>query len=333
MRKMLSESSPRVLIFGTGSIGAVYAFILGRADCHITTVCRSNYDVIKSEGIKIESTILGSHIFRPDVVSTEIPQDRYDYVLVASKSFPRANQAQLIALGVTPGHTTIVLLQNGIDIEAPYREEFPENPILTCVVYLPVTQVSPGVFHHKELECLIIGTYPHTAPQTHKAKAQTFGDLIAAGGGTPDVQDDVQGERWMKLLANGPWNPICALTRSRDAEFLTSNSKEICQPAVDLVERIMEEISLVAIASGYPQIDSTKVAFQLSRAKARITGEDNQGVEPSMMADVLHGRQMEVDAIVGNAVRIADRLGVAEKIPMLRMLWILAEALNNSVRR
>jgi 2-dehydropantoate 2-reductase len=330
---MSSESSARVLIFGTGSVGAVYAFILARAKCHITAVCRSNYDAIKSEGIKIESTIYGSQAFKPDVVATEVSQGRYDYVLVTSKSFPHSNQAELIVPAVTSGHTTIALLQNGIDVEAPYREKFPDNPILSCVVYLPVTQISPGIFHHKELECLIIGTYPHAAPQTHKTKAQSFGDLINAGGATADVQDDVQGERWLKLLANGAWNPICALTRSRDAEFLTSNSKEIYGPAVDLIERVMKEISLLAIASGYPQIDSTKVDFQLSRAIARITGKDNQGIEPSMMADVLHGREMEVDAVVGNAVRIANRLGLGEKVPMLRMLWILAEALNNSGRR
>jgi 2-dehydropantoate 2-reductase len=51
------------------------------------------------------------------------------------------------------------------------------------------------------------------------------------------------------------------------------------------------------------------------------------------MADALHGRQMEVDAIVGNAVRVAERLGLVDKVPMLRMLWMMAEALNRSPRR
>lgn len=54
-----------------------------------------------------------------------------------------------------------------------------------------------------------------------------------------------------------------------------------------------------------------------------------------MMADALNGRQMEVDAIAGNAVRIAERLGSGEKVPILRMVWVwvLAEALNGSIRR
>lgn len=330
---MSSESSPKVLIFGSGSVGSVYALVLARANCHVTTVCRSNYEAVKSQGIKIESTLFGSQEFNPHAVTSEVPHDRYDYVVVTSKSFPLSNQAELIAPAVTSGHTAIALLQNGIEIEAPYQEKYPDNPILSCVVYLPVTQISPGIFKHKEVERLVIGAYPHTAPPHHKSKAQQFGDLIQAGGATADVQDDVQGERWLKLLANGAWNPICALTRSRDAEFLTQNSDKIHNPALDIIERVQKEISLIAIASGYPEIDASKVEYQVSRAKARITGEENQGIEPSMMADVLNGRQMEVDAIVGNAVRIADRVGLGEKVPMLRLLWILADALNNSVRR
>ena len=330
---MSSKQSPRILLFGTGSIGAVYAFILSRVGCHITAVCRSNYSAIKFNGIKLQSTIFGSQSFKPDVVVEKIPEGQYDFVVVASKSFPLSNPAEVLLPAIRHDHTTIVLIQNGIEIERPYREKFPDNPIISCVAFLPVSQTSPGVFTHKEVERLLIGTYPASAPKSHKERAELFGSLITGGGATVEVHDDIQGERWQKLLVNASWNPICAVTRSRDAEFLSSNSKEVYKPALDVIEAIMKEISMLAIASGYPEINDAKIGIQLGRAKARITGEKDQGVEPSMMADVLNGRQMEVDAIVGNAVRIAERLGLGEKVPMLRMLWVLAEALNSSVRR
>ena len=323
----------KILIFGTGSLGSIYAFFLASAKCHITCVCRSNYPTIKADGIKIDSTLFGCHDFRPDVVTSETPQDQYDYVIVTSKSFPTSNVAELLVPAVTPGHTTIVLIQNGIDIEGPYREKFPDNAILSCVAYLPVTQISPGVFIHKEVERLVLGTYPSRAPQTHKSKAQEFSDLLKAGGATSEVKDDIQGERWQKLLVNAPWNTICALTRSRDAEFLSSYGPQIQNPTLEVIEGVMKEISLLAIASGYPQIGEKKIEFQLSRAKARVTGEENQGVEPSMLADALNGRKMEVDVIVGNVVKIAEKLGLGDKIPMLKMLWVLAAALNCSPRR
>lgn len=330
---MSPHSSPKVVIFGTGSIGSIYSFILARAGCHITAICRSNYNAVKANGIQIESSLFGSQHVKPDIVSTSVPSGRYDYVVVTSKAFPNSNQAQLLVPAITPGHTTIVLIQNGIDIEGPYRAKFPDNPILSCVVYMPVTQTAPGVFVHKEVERLVTGTFPATAPPAHKDTAQAFGALIKAGGGTAKVLADVQGERWQKLLVNGAWNPICALTRSQDAEFLSQNSSELFKPALDVIEGVMKEVSLVATAAGYPGVNAAKVEWQLSRASARITGEKNQGVEPSMMADAIQGRQMEVDAIVGNAVKKAESLGLGEKVPLLKMLWILAGALNGSARR
>jgi 2-dehydropantoate 2-reductase len=280
---MSSRPSPRILLFGTGAIGAVYAFILSRAKSHVTAICRSNYSAVKSNGIQIESPVFGSQTFHPDIVSASVPQGRYDYVVVASKSFPRSNPAELLVPAITPG-TTIVLIQNGIDIEAPYQERFPDNPILSCVVYLPVTQTSPGFFLHKEEERLLIGTYPATAPQTHKESAESFGQLIREGGATAEVHVDVRGERWQKLLLNASWNPMCALTRSRDAEFLSANSKEVYEPALGLVEGIMKEISLLAVTEGYVKIDEANIQRQSERVKARITGKMDQGVEPSMVS-------------------------------------------------
>jgi 2-dehydropantoate 2-reductase len=46
-----------------------------------------------------------------------------------------------------------------------------------------------------------------------------------------------------------------------------------------------------------------------------------------MMADALAGRNMEVEAIVSNVVRLSREHGV--NTPMLRTIYMLATALNN----
>ena len=60
----------------------------------------------------------------------------------------------------------------------------------------------------------------------------------------------------------------------------------------------MLEIAAVANACGHPDINSDLIDFQLGRATVR----DLPGIEPSMMADALAGRRMEVEAIVGNTL-------------------------------
>lgn len=317
--------TPRILIFGTGSIGACYTFILSRAvpSSNIITVCRSNFEAVFQNGFTIHSTLWGeSQKVRPVVVRSVDeavaldPEAHFDYVIVCSKALPTVpSTAELIKPAVSV-KTTIVLLQNGIATELPYHKLFSDNPLLSTVVYLPATQLSPGIVQHKEVELLHIGPYPASS---NTDSAIRFADLLSAAGASTEVHQDVQFERWSKLLVNASWNPICGLTRSRDAEVLKSSPD-----AKDFVRDVMLEIATVANACGYPGIDTTLVDYQLGRAAARHL----PGVQPSMLADALAGKTMETEAIVGNLVKLAKEHGV--KTPMLRTIYVLATALNSS---
>ncbi|KEF59910.1 2-dehydropantoate 2-reductase [Exophiala aquamarina CBS 119918] len=323
---------PRILIFGTGSIGAVYAWVLSRAvgESNIFAVCRSNYDIARRQGFTINSALFGENLnVRPVVVksaaeaaaavSSDDEHSFFDYVVVTAKAIPSTPSIPSQIQDAVGPETSVVLIQNGIGVEEIYRTAFPYNPILSCVVYLPATQISPGVITHAEVEHLHIGTFPSTAPRSHKAGAQAFTDLIQSEpvNATATLHDDIQEERWTKLLVNASWNPICALSRSRDAQFLSSSPI-----APSIVRSVMLEVASIARAAGYPDVSPERAEHQLGRAQARTL----PGVEPSMQADALAGRRLEVDAIVGNALLIAEDKGVAT--PLLSLLYALANALD-----
>lgn len=99
-------------------------------------------------------------------------------------------------------------------------------------------------------------------------------------------------------------------------------------PATDLILAIMLEVTDIARAYGH-DISREQVDFQLERAKARII--NNTGVEPSMLQDARHGRRLEVEAIVGNAIRLAKEKGV--KCEKLEMVYVLATALDSHLGR
>lgn len=326
------KMAPKILIFGAGSIGGVYSYLLSRAvpASNITVTCRSNYDAVSKNGFTVNSTLWGKGLnARPSVVRTiseavqSNGEDPFDYVIVTSKALNTTpSTAELIKPAVAPGKTTIVLIQNGIDTEAPFAKLFPENPILTTVVYLPATQTSPGVIEHQEVEMLHIGTYPASAPPPHKAAAQAFSDLLSAAKASSKVHDDVQTERWSKLIVNASWNSICALTRCRDRQLLDITNQSGAYEG--FIRGVMLEIAATAQAYGYANINEELVDFQLSRACVRQL----PGIQPSMMADALAGRNIEVDAIVGNTVRLASEKGVST--PMLQTIYFLASGLDNS---
>lgn len=243
---------------------------------------------------------------------------QFDFVVVCSKATPgsRPSQAELIESAIGP-KTTIVVIQNGIAVEEEYASLFPANPIVSGVVYLPTTQTAPAVIQHTEVEHLYLGTFPADAPAWHKDAVAEFAAIIQAGGATAEVLDDVQLERWSKLMVNVAWNSTCALTRSRDAQFLVSSPG-----ALDFVRNVMLEIASVAQAAGYQLVNKEMVEMQLGRALAR----KQPGIAPSMMADALAGRPMEVEVILGNAVRIA--ISYAIETPLLNALYVLAKGLD-----
>ncbi|KAI4868945.1 6-phosphogluconate dehydrogenase C-terminal domain-like protein [Hypoxylon rubiginosum] len=337
----------RALLFGAGSLGVPYSWVLCRAigESNVTAVCRSNFDEASRNGFTIHSKLWGNDLkCKPRIAKTaaeaaqQIASDKqqpfFDFVVIAAKAIPtRPSTAELIGPAVTPGRTGIVLIQNGVGIEAEYAARYPDNPVLSAVAYFPAAQVAPGVVQHREVEMLHVGTYPAAAPAAHKEAARAFVELIGKGGASARLHDDVQRERWGKLLVNGSWNPVCALTRSRDREFIESKKAreeengEGEDDALGFIRDVMLEIAAVARAHGYGDVDEGLVDFQIGRARAR----DLPGVQPSMLTDAFEGRSMEVDAIVGNAVRLAKEKGVP--VPMLRTIYLLANGLSESFSR
>ncbi|KAI0127774.1 2-dehydropantoate 2-reductase [Xylariales sp. AK1849] len=319
--------APRVLIFGTGSIGAVYTWVVSQAipASNITAICRSNYESASKNGLTIHSTHWGNDLnVRPRVtrtVSEAVESSAgkpFDYILVCSKALPTTPSTPELIRPAVSEKTAIVLIQNGIGIEDEYAALFPHNPLLSTVVYLPTTQIAPGVVQHKEIELLHVGTYPANAPIPAQDAAKSFVGLLAGAGATAKLHADIQEQRWTKLLVNASWNPVCALTRLRDAQFLSASSAE----SLSFIRDVMLEIVAVAQAHGYANINSDLVDFQIARATAR----ELPGVQPSMLADALAGKGLEVDAIVGNVVRMAREKGV--QAPLLRTVWVLAMGLD-----
>lgn len=323
-----------MLLFGSGAIGTVYLHLMLQAGCDVTAICRSNYTAAKDSGFHIDSGLYGNGIhIRPKVVRTPTEAAStgpYDYLIVTCKAIPEAQTSETIAPAITQGKTTIVLIQNGIDIEQEYASKFPHNPLLTCVVYLPTTQTSPGHVRMGGNESLEIGPHPtpSTALTTTLASGERLTSLLQTGGSnthfypTPAL---IQERRWYKLLLNATWNPICALTQSRDIPFLLSSTS-----SKPVLQGVMNEVLALSRAQNFTTITPQAAEASLQKILDRI-GTKHIGVEPSMLADVLNKKGMEHEVILGNVVRKAKSLEI--EVPRLEMLYALTKALDLSLRK
>jgi 2-dehydropantoate 2-reductase len=125
--------NPRVLVVGTGAIGGYYGGRLAQAGARVSVVSRSDYDVVRDNGIQVKS-FLGDFKYRPEQVLRRASEYdcRADYIIVATKVLPEVDVYELIREAVGP-ETTIVLIQNGIEIEGPFVKAFPDNEVISAV--------------------------------------------------------------------------------------------------------------------------------------------------------------------------------------------------------
>ncbi|KAK4505923.1 hypothetical protein PRZ48_003888 [Zasmidium cellare] len=312
----------KALIYGTGSIGSVYGYILHKAGVDVTAICRSNYEAVSRNGITIHSAIWGKVHYQPHTVRSTEESTSYgpfDYILVCTKAFNGRETAYDLQQIVSP-ETSIVIAQNGIEVEKEYSQLFPENTIISAVVWLPATPIEPGVVRMGTMERIEMGTHPAEAGS--QAKLERLASLWKLGGGTPIIHQDIQAKRWEKLAVNCAFNPMGALSRCDGVNLSLSS-----EMADDIIVKVLQEVGSVAAAVGYPQSERFLEKNLAWHRASKQTG----GKDPSMLVDVKAGRPLEVEAILGNTIRIANERGV--EVPRLELLYCLTQALNFSIER
>ena len=134
----------KVLLVGSGAVGAFYASKIDQYKHSVSAICRSNYDAVNKNGFTIHSQG-DSYNWRPaDVFSSvEDVQGHYDLIIIATKA------DQFINLkGFVSAMPTILLLQNGIGIEDKYAQIYPQLAIMSAVTLISCAQTSAGVISH-----------------------------------------------------------------------------------------------------------------------------------------------------------------------------------------
>ena len=151
-----------VLFIGMGAIGSLYASKCNMDLATIFCLARTDYSHIKNHGITILQPNKKEKHWKPTVCFNSLSQcdlEQLDFIVITTKAID--NEAILNILPKKlPAHLSIVLLQNGIDIEEPFIQRYPKITILSGVVNVCVTKIGAGYIHHQDYGRLVIGKYP-----------------------------------------------------------------------------------------------------------------------------------------------------------------------------
>lgn len=305
--------TPEVLIIGAGAIGCYFGGRLAQAGAEVSVVARSDYDFVRKNGYQIHS-IDGDFHFVPAGVyrsAAEYPGEA-DYILIAVKALPCVDLVEMVRPAMKE-KTAILLIQNGIDIELALHNAFPDHCFLSAVAYIGVGRTGPGELSHQGGGSLSVGTFP-PAPAASESRIRELAALFEATPVKFNDEDNIVLKRWYKLLWNVPFNTLAVLAGCIDTQTLIQD-----QYLANLAERMMREVVAVANATGNPLAGSD---IQQNMEYTRSFPP----YKPSMLLDYEAHRPMEVEAILGNVIRIADRVKI--EVPQLKTVYAILRMID-----
>lgn len=307
----------KVLLVGAGALGVFFTSKLAAAGAQTAVVARSDYETASIHGYEIndKGTVCR---FQPDFVIRSAAQCPFtpDYLLITSKILPEVDLKKLTAgVPVSPS-TVIVLIQNGIAIEEPVAEIFPRQEILSTVAYLCASRPGPGKIVNTGPGRLETGSYPAGPPSP---AAKHLAELFIRGGAPCQVLENIQYARWRKLLWNVPFNPVSVLAGGADTGWLCDGAEreKLCRDLMDEVIAIAASVGIMLA----PREADEMIAYTKSL----------KPYNSSMLQDYLAGRPLEVEAILGNALRIAGRNGISA--PRMETCYALLKSIDQLRRR
>jgi 2-dehydropantoate 2-reductase len=313
----------RICIFGAGAIGGHLGVRLVRAGADVTFIARGPHlAAMQTNGVTLleDDETITVHPRCTDQIDEAGPQD---YVIVTVKAHSLAAVAPQIASLLGP-ETTVVAAVNGVPwwyfhaLPGPYEgrtvesvdsggvvsRHLPPGRVLGCVVHPAAEVVAPGVIRHLYGERYSLGEPDGTRSQRVVALSEIFG---RAGLKAP-VRPRLRDELWIKLWGNMAFNPISLLTGATlDVIVGEMDTRALCRT-------MMLEGRAVAEALG------VRFAIDVER---RIAGAAQVGVhKTSMLQDFERGRPVELEALLGAVVELADMVSV--EAPTCRVVLALA---------
>lgn len=323
---MSSSPVTRVLIVGGGAVGLIFGGCLSKLpNVEVSLYARSNYELIKANGAFIKRPDVEelSFVFNPaetlQASSTEPYEgEPFDYVVIASKSLGTEALTGLDKF-CDPNRTMMILFQNGVDIAQPYLKLYPGITLSSAVVRVAaaLTDVAEATFFAGKMTVEVGLEYADSANLPFFKKSLVhFNEISNEANVESVITENITKSRWEKMLWNGTFNTLCAITDlATDGLF-----KSGMEP---MVRQLMQEIWNVGeTIVGDDWVSPSKVDSYVEYTKDKIPA----GFLPSTLQDVRRGTQIEIEAIVGNTIRAAEAHNVP--VPTIRVVYALLNGVN-----
>jgi 2-dehydropantoate 2-reductase len=300
-------STMKVTVIGAGAVGGYFGGRLAHSGVDVSFLVREgpHLEALRTTGLRVRS-VRGD--FTVPVTATADPAvlERSDYVLVTVKSYDTDQVAsQLRNLGGED--TAVVSLQNGVDNEEKLAAAVGPQHVVGGVAYIFATIAEPGVIAHTGGPASIVVGEWSSGEGGDRGRVTTLVELLVRAGVSAEASPDIRAVLWSKFAFICAQAGVTAATRLPIGEIRA-------QPASrQLFADLAAEVCAVAAAEG------VRLPAELPRRTLAFADALEPAGFSSLHHDLVSGRRMELDALLGEVVRRGERLGVA--VPASRAVY------------
>ena len=290
----------RYAVIGTGAIGGYYGARLDKAGFEVHFLLHSDYRFVVDNGLTVDSCDGSFHLPSPKVYDNTASMPECDVVIVALKTTNNHLLPSLLPPLLKPD-TIVLLIQNGIGVEADVEKMFPGQPLAAGLAFICSAKAGPGHVNHQFYGNINIGNYSCTDLQRFQ---QLVDDFRAAGIGAASV--GYLEARWKKAVWNMPFNGMTVALNT------TTNRLLSCDATRRLIYDQMLEVIGAANALGVKNIDPSFADKMIANTVKMPP------YSPSMKLDYDFRRPMEIEYLYSRPIAEAKAAGFA--MPKLEML-------------
>lgn len=279
---------------GTGGVGGYFGGRLVQAGADVTFLARgAHLAALRRDGLRVRS-VRGD--FEVPVRATDEPSsvDPADVVLVAVKSYD--NDAVLEMLPPLLGEDgAVASLQNGVDNEERFAAVVGEDRVVGGAAYIFATITEPGVIDHTGGPArLVLGEWRGGTSN----RVGGLVDTLRAADVDAEESPDIRSVLWSKFAF------ICAQAGVTASVRLPIGEIRSRPAGRELFRNLAAEVCAVAAAEGVALPDDLP-----DKALGMADAIDPDSYS-SLHHDLVQGRRMELDALLGEVVRRGSRHGV-----------------------
>ena len=287
-------------VIGTGAIGGYYGARLAQSGQEVHFLLHSDYDYVREHGLQVDSCNGSFHIEKPNVYHTTKEMPPCDVVLVCLKSINNQLLKELLP-PLLHDQTLVVLIQNGIGVEADVQAMFPGVSLAAGLAFICSAKTEPGRINHQCYGQINLGNYSCN----DEALVQQVVDNFNAAGVKAGLVE-YQQARWKKAVWNMPFNGMTVALNTQ-TDLLLKN------PATrQLIREQMMEVIGAAQHLGVTGIDESFADLMIQMT------DEMTPYSPSMKLDFDFHRPMEIHYLYTRPIEIARNAGF--RMPKLEML-------------